>query len=104
MLTNLLSLHKLVVWFNHQTTVEVSIEIYFQIGKFKTMIKKRSKEEQDKLREKYREKYQQISASSPGGIKKPKTHPLTLRSEKKMKEKKDGDWSKKLVTLDWNLK
>ncbi len=50
------------------------------MGKIKTVFK-RSKEEQDKLREKYREKCWQISAKSPGGIK--KTHPMTLRSEKK---------------------
>ncbi len=53
------------------------------MGKVKTVFK-RSKEEQDKLRKKYREKCQQISTKSPGGIKKAKkTHPMTLRSEKK---------------------
>ncbi len=60
------------------------LKFIFQMGKFKMVIKK-SKEEQDKLREKYRGKCRQISTKSPGGIKKPKrTHPMTLRSKKKM--------------------
>ncbi len=59
------------------------LKFIFQMGKFKTVIK-RSKEKQDKLHKKYREKCQQISTKSPGGIKKPKrTHPMTLRSKKK---------------------